>query len=80
MEAGGVTNEIPCLVIRGICDYADNRKNDDWQNYAAATAAAYAAYLLTQRRGECASQAWTKRKGKRPAEEDLQYRSKARRR
>ena len=25
------------LVIRGICDYCDSRKNDEWHNYAAAT-------------------------------------------
>jgi len=29
MEAGGVINNFPCLVIRGICDYSDSRKNDD---------------------------------------------------
>ncbi|KAH6877239.1 hypothetical protein B0T10DRAFT_609949 [Thelonectria olida] len=40
MEAAGVMNTFPCLVIRGICDYADSYKNDQWQNYAAATAAA----------------------------------------
>ncbi|KAF4473303.1 vegetative incompatibility het-e-1 [Fusarium agapanthi] len=36
----------PCLVIRGICDYADSHKNDVWQEYAAATAAAFAKELL----------------------------------
>jgi hypothetical protein len=29
MEAGGVINNFPCLVIRGICDYSDSCKNDD---------------------------------------------------
>ncbi|KAF7188357.1 Vegetative incompatibility protein HET-E-1 [Pseudocercospora fuligena] len=47
MEAAGLMNELPCLVIRGISDYADEYKNDDWQNYAAATAAAFAKELLT---------------------------------
>ena len=42
MEAAGVMDEYPCVVIRGICDYADSHKNKGWQNYAAATAAAYA--------------------------------------
>ncbi|KAG9516069.1 Pfs, NACHT and ankyrin domain protein, partial [Aureobasidium melanogenum] len=42
MEAAGLMNTFPCLVIRGICDYADSHKNDQWQRYAAATAAAYA--------------------------------------
>lgn len=46
MEAAGLMNSFPCLVIRGICDYADSHKNDDWQEYAAATAAAYAKELL----------------------------------
>ncbi|KAF5642374.1 hypothetical protein F52700_3170 [Fusarium sp. NRRL 52700] len=46
MEAAGVVNAVPCLVIRGICDYCDDKKNDEWQEYAAATAAAYAKLLL----------------------------------
>ncbi|KAK3339618.1 ankyrin repeat protein [Lasiosphaeria hispida] len=46
MEAAGLMNSFPCLVIRGICDYADAHKNDDWQGYAAAVAAAYAKDLL----------------------------------
>lgn len=46
MEAAGLMDTFPCLVIRGICDYADSHKNKDWQEYAAATAAAYARELL----------------------------------
>jgi nucleoside phosphorylase len=42
MEAAGLMNSFPCLVIRGICDYADSHKNKRWQAYAVATAAAYA--------------------------------------
>jgi nucleoside phosphorylase len=34
--------DLPCLVIRGISDYCDSHKNDQWQGYASATAAAYA--------------------------------------
>ncbi|KKK12332.1 hypothetical protein P175DRAFT_0498533 [Aspergillus ochraceoroseus IBT 24754] len=45
MEAAGVLADWPCLVIRGISDYSDSHKNDDWQPYAAATAAAYARQL-----------------------------------
>ncbi|KAK6363380.1 hypothetical protein TWF730_000812 [Orbilia blumenaviensis] len=45
MEAAGLM-EFPCLVIRGICDYADSHKNNNWQEYAAAVAAAYAKELL----------------------------------
>ncbi|KAH1564254.1 hypothetical protein KXX17_003875 [Aspergillus fumigatus] len=46
MEASGLMNHFPCLVIRGICDYADSHKNDRWQRYASASAAAYAKELL----------------------------------
>ncbi|KAI3579547.1 WD domain protein [Fusarium oxysporum f. sp. albedinis] len=48
MEAAGLLNNFPCVVIRGICDYADTHKNDEWQGYAAMTAAAYAKELLKQ--------------------------------
>ena len=46
MEAAGLMDSFPCLVIRGICDYADSHKNKRWQPYAAATAAAFAKELL----------------------------------
>ncbi|KAF4629930.1 hypothetical protein G7Y89_g8218 [Cudoniella acicularis] len=46
MEAAGLMDNFPCLVIRGICDYADSHKNKIWQPYAAATAAAVARALL----------------------------------
>ncbi|KAH7233510.1 nucleoside phosphorylase domain-containing protein [Fusarium tricinctum] len=44
--AAGLANTFPCLVIRGISDYADSHKNDRWQRYASATAAAFAVELL----------------------------------
>jgi nucleoside phosphorylase len=51
MEAAGLMNDFPCLVIRGICDYSDSHKNKAWQRYAAITAAAYTKeLLLTMRR------------------------------
>lgn len=31
MEAAGLMDNFPCLVIRGICDYADSAKNKEWQ-------------------------------------------------
>ena len=46
MEAAGLMNDFPCVVIRGICDYSDSHKNDAWQGYAAVTAALYAKELL----------------------------------
>ncbi|UKZ83461.1 hypothetical protein TrVFT333_011270 [Trichoderma virens FT-333] len=48
MEAAGIMNQFPCLVIRGICDYADSHRNKEWQGYAAMTAAVYAKDLLSQ--------------------------------
>lgn len=42
MEAAGLVDHFPCLVIRGICDYCDSHKLKNWQRYAAAVAAAYA--------------------------------------
>jgi nucleoside phosphorylase len=46
MEAAGLMNDFPCIVIRGICDYADSHKNKEWQEHAAAVAAAFAKELL----------------------------------
>ncbi|RDW72400.1 uncharacterized protein DSM5745_07572 [Aspergillus mulundensis] len=46
MEAAGLMDNFPCIVVRGISDYADSHKNKQWQRYAAATAAAYAKELL----------------------------------
>jgi nucleoside phosphorylase len=48
MEAAGLMDTFPCIVIRGICDYADSHKNDRWQDHAAAVAAAFAKELLHQ--------------------------------
>jgi nucleoside phosphorylase len=45
-EAAGLMDSFPCLVIRGICDYADSHNDRRWQPYAAAIAAAYARELL----------------------------------
>ncbi|KAM0259131.1 hypothetical protein ACHAQJ_003502 [Trichoderma viride] len=46
MEAAGLMDNFPCIVIRGICDYSDDHKNKSWQPYAAVAAAAYAKDLL----------------------------------
>jgi nucleoside phosphorylase len=46
MEAAGLVNHFPCLVVRGICDYSDTHKNKEWQGYAAMAAAAYTKDLL----------------------------------
>lgn len=34
MEAAGLMSNIPCLIVRGICDYCDSHKNDDWRKRA----------------------------------------------
>ncbi|KAJ8126681.1 hypothetical protein O1611_g6957 [Lasiodiplodia mahajangana] len=44
--AGALHSDIPFLVIRGISDYADSHKNDQWHSYASLTAAGFAKMLL----------------------------------
>jgi nucleoside phosphorylase len=46
MEAAGLMQDFPCIVIRGICDYADSHKNKQWQGYAALAAASYTKEML----------------------------------
>ncbi|KAJ5728271.1 kinesin [Penicillium malachiteum] len=48
MEAAGIVEETPTLVIRGICDYCDSHKQKAWQKYAALTAAATGGVGKTQ--------------------------------
>ncbi|PGG97954.1 hypothetical protein GX51_07067 [Blastomyces parvus] len=46
MEAAGVLTDCHFLVIRGISDYCDSHKSNEWHGYAAAVAAAYARQLF----------------------------------
>jgi nucleoside phosphorylase len=46
MEGAGVWDNILCIIIKGVCDYADSHKNKLWQAYAAATGASVAKALL----------------------------------
>ncbi|KAK4497731.1 hypothetical protein PRZ48_010384 [Zasmidium cellare] len=46
MEAAGIANILPCLVVRGMCDYCDSHKNKAWQPFSAAAAAAWTKELL----------------------------------
>jgi hypothetical protein len=48
MEAAGMMNHIPIGIIRGVSDYGDEHKNQEWQPYAAAMAAAYAKAVLSE--------------------------------
>ncbi|KAM0562365.1 hypothetical protein ACHAPJ_002055 [Fusarium lateritium] len=46
MEGAGVWDEVPCIVVKGVCDYADSHKAKAWQDFAAATAASIAKGIL----------------------------------
>jgi nucleoside phosphorylase len=46
MEGAGAWDTLPCVIIKGICDYSDSHKDKRWQNYAASTAAACAKAFL----------------------------------
>ncbi|KAE8378508.1 hypothetical protein BDV26DRAFT_281035 [Aspergillus bertholletiae] len=48
MEGAGVWNKFNCLIIKGVCDYADSHKNKKWQDYAAAAAASAAKAVLAE--------------------------------
>ncbi|UKZ68423.1 uncharacterized protein TrAtP1_009459 [Trichoderma atroviride] len=58
MEAAGIWGEIPCVIVKGVCDYADSHKNKTWQDFAAATAAAAAKALLHRYPKTEKSQTW----------------------
>ena len=56
MEGAGVARAAtqqphppPIIEVRGICDYANEQKNDDWQPFAAEAAAAFTVGLLRSR-------------------------------
>ncbi|KAF5597743.1 pfs domain protein [Fusarium subglutinans] len=46
MEGAGAWDTLPCVIVKGICDYSDSHKDKRWQVYAASTAAAYAKAFL----------------------------------
>lgn len=46
--AAGIVPNIPVGVVRGVCDYADEKTNEAWRPYAAAMAAAYAKEIILQ--------------------------------
>ena len=46
MEGAGVWEEVPSIIVKGVCDYADCHKNKRWQKFAAATAASTAKAVL----------------------------------
>ncbi|KAF3914649.1 hypothetical protein AA313_de0203283 [Arthrobotrys entomopaga] len=46
MEGAGISEDIPCIVVKGVCDYADSHKNKKWQDFAAGTAASVLKAML----------------------------------
>ncbi|PYI00655.1 purine and uridine phosphorylase [Aspergillus sclerotiicarbonarius CBS 121057] len=58
MEAAGLMNQFQCVVIRGIADYCDSHKNDDWHAYAAVAAAALAKEILLYTEPRCPQPSW----------------------
>jgi len=53
MESAGTWNQIPTIVVKSVCDYADTHKDKRWQGYAAATAATCTKAVLEEgRRGD----------------------------
>ncbi|EPS39694.1 hypothetical protein H072_6511 [Dactylellina haptotyla CBS 200.50] len=46
-EAAGLLNSFPCMIIRGISDYADSHSNTTWESYAAVMASAIAKEFLS---------------------------------
>ncbi|KAJ6151624.1 hypothetical protein N7470_007221 [Penicillium chermesinum] len=48
MEGAGVWENLPCVVIKGVSDYADSHKTKEWQHFAAASAAACARSILDE--------------------------------
>ncbi|KAH7146081.1 nucleoside phosphorylase domain-containing protein [Dactylonectria macrodidyma] len=55
IEAAGLITEFSCIIIRGISDYTDSHKNNNWQHYAAITAATCTKELLSYIDPEVAS-------------------------
>jgi hypothetical protein len=48
MEAVGVWDVLPCIIVKGVTDYADSHKDKVWHNFAAATAASVMKAILVQ--------------------------------
>ncbi|KAB8230973.1 uncharacterized protein BDW43DRAFT_302069 [Aspergillus alliaceus] len=46
MEAAGLMNNIPCPVLRGVCNYCESHKNEIWHNYTSLTTPTYVRELL----------------------------------
>jgi ankyrin repeat protein/nucleoside phosphorylase len=74
MEGAGVWEDLPCIIIKGVCDYADSHKNKIWQNYAAAAAAsaakAFLDYWTSRPRNSLAAEGSSKKRPRSNSDED----------
>ncbi|KAL2828864.1 hypothetical protein BJY01DRAFT_255211 [Aspergillus pseudoustus] len=48
MEGAGVCPSLQCIIVKGVCDYADSHKDKSWQPFAAGIAAACMKAMLEQ--------------------------------
>lgn len=48
MEGAGTWDQMPTLIVKSICDYADSHKDKLWQGFAAITAASCAKAILEE--------------------------------
>ncbi|KAL2837642.1 purine and uridine phosphorylase [Aspergillus pseudoustus] len=48
MEGAGIWDSLPCVIVKGVSDYADSHKDKQWQPYAAAVAAACAVAAIEE--------------------------------
>ncbi|KAF7194707.1 hypothetical protein HII31_03969 [Pseudocercospora fuligena] len=46
MESAGVWDQLPTVVVKAVCDYGDDQKNKEWQEFAALVAAACTTALV----------------------------------
>ena len=46
-EGAAVWEELPTIIVKSVCDYADSHKNKDWQKYAACVAAACSRAIIS---------------------------------
>ena len=48
MEGARTWDQLPTVIVKSACDYADSHKNEAWVGYAAATAASCAKAILEE--------------------------------
>ncbi|KAL4908820.1 hypothetical protein BDW74DRAFT_174053 [Aspergillus multicolor] len=48
MEGAGVWDSFPCILVKGVSDYADSHKSKNWQYFAAASSAACMRAMLDE--------------------------------